>query len=221
MVMLRFTLHSFQLNLTLDMFHIQTPLQSNQFMIMKWTISWNYSTQNTMKIFWVLTYRCFRLDLWSPLIQHFIQSLLSCFINTEEQILQSQISCHPQGFSWRSTYHTQNNFDYLQIDIFKVNPQRDSNIVVPNVCSLSKNNLSAYSSSFWSCLYYQTKTNDKKRTHGTSPIKYPWLGRTLNYLYIDQGIKFPEVQPMMYQILPLVSSSAFWSCLYYQTKTNG
>ena len=55
MVMLRFTLQSFQLNLTMNMFHIQTPLQPNQLMMMKWTIFWNYSTHNMMMILWMLT----------------------------------------------------------------------------------------------------------------------------------------------------------------------
>ena len=48
---------------------------------------------------------------------------------------------NPQGRSWRSPYQTQNNIDYLQIEIFKVNPHRDNNIVVPTICVLSKQNL--------------------------------------------------------------------------------
>ena len=43
---LSFNLHIFQLNLTMDLFQIQTPLKSNQLMMMKWTISWNSSTRN-------------------------------------------------------------------------------------------------------------------------------------------------------------------------------
>ena len=43
----------------------------------------------------MLTYRCFKLDWWSPLLQNFIQYLLCYFIKTEEQMLQSQIACHP------------------------------------------------------------------------------------------------------------------------------
>ena len=37
---------------------------------------------------------------------------------------------------------TQNNLDYIQIEIFKVNPQRNRNIVVPTICGLSKQNIS-------------------------------------------------------------------------------
>ena len=81
MMMLWFTLHSFQLNITMNQFQIQTPLQLNQLMMMKWTISCNSSTQNTMMIFWILKFICFRLDWWLPLLQNFIQSLLFCFIN--------------------------------------------------------------------------------------------------------------------------------------------
>ena len=43
-----------------------------------------------------------------------------------------------QGHSWRSLYQTQNNSDYLQIKIFIFKPQRDSDIVVPTICALSK-----------------------------------------------------------------------------------
>ena len=94
MEMLKFTLQSFRFSLTLNQFHIQTPLQLNQLMIMIWIISWNYSIHNTMEIFWMFTSRCFKLDWWSPLLQKFIQYLLCCFIKTEERMFQSQIACH-------------------------------------------------------------------------------------------------------------------------------
>ena len=94
MVILRFTLQSFHLNITLNQFHIQTPLRSNRSMMMKWNISWNSSTENMMTNFWILTSRCFRLDWWSPLLQTFIQSLMCSFIKTEDRMLQSQIACH-------------------------------------------------------------------------------------------------------------------------------
>ena len=94
MVILRFTLQSFHLNLTLNLFHIQTPLWSNQLVIMRWTILCNYSTKNTMVIFWMLTSRWLSINWWSPLLQIFIQSLLYFFIYMDEQMFQSQISCH-------------------------------------------------------------------------------------------------------------------------------
>ena len=87
-------LQTFQLTLAITSFHIQTPLLSNQLMIMKWIISWNYSTQNMMMIFQMLTSRCFKLDWWSPLLQSFIKYLLCCFTKTEERMLQSQIAFH-------------------------------------------------------------------------------------------------------------------------------
>ena len=48
----------------------------------------------------------------------------------------------PQGRSWRSTYQTSNNLDYLHLKFFKINPHIDKNIVVPTVCGLSKYTLS-------------------------------------------------------------------------------
>ena len=63
-------------------------------MIIKCTISWNSSTQNMIRIFYMLTSRWFKLDWWSPLLQIFINYLLCCFINMEELMLQSQIACH-------------------------------------------------------------------------------------------------------------------------------
>ena len=44
----------------------------------------------------------------------------------------------PSRFSWVLIYKTQNNLDYIQIEIVKVNPQIDSNIVLPTVYALSK-----------------------------------------------------------------------------------
>ena len=84
----------FQLNLSLNLFQIQTTLRLNQLMMMKWTISWNSSTQKMMKTFWMLKSRCFSLDWCLPFIQKFIQYLLFCFINMEERMLQSQTACH-------------------------------------------------------------------------------------------------------------------------------
>ena len=71
----------FPVNLTPNKFQIQTPLLLNQLMMMEWNISCNYSTQNIMKTFWMLTSRCFMLYWWLPLLQNFIQFLLCCFIN--------------------------------------------------------------------------------------------------------------------------------------------
>ena len=43
---------------------------------------------------------------------------------------------YPQGSSWGSLNQIQNNIDYIQIEIFKVKPHKDSNIFVPTVCAL-------------------------------------------------------------------------------------
>ena len=94
MVMLRCTLQNFHLNLTLNLLQIQTPIPLNQLVMVKCAISFNSSTQSMIKIFWVLTSRLFVIYRWLPLLQNFIQYLLCCFINMEEQMLQSQIACH-------------------------------------------------------------------------------------------------------------------------------
>ena len=49
---------------------------------------------------------------------------------------------YPQGRSWISPYQTRNNLDYIQLEIVKINPHRDKNLVVPTVCGLSKQNIS-------------------------------------------------------------------------------
>ena len=94
MFMLSFTHQIYQLNLTLNQFQIQTPLRLNQFMMMKWIISWNYYIQNMIKTLCMLTSRWSKIDWWSPLLQNFIQSLLCFFINMEERMFQSRIACH-------------------------------------------------------------------------------------------------------------------------------
>ena len=62
--------------------------------MIKWTNSWNSSTYIMMRIFRILLSRLFRFYLWSLLPQKLIQSLPCCFINIEEKILLSQISCY-------------------------------------------------------------------------------------------------------------------------------
>ena len=78
MVMLRFILQSLQLNPTLNLFHMQTPIQLNKLMMMKWTISRNFYPKNMMMIFWMLDSRLFRIDYWLPLylIFHTVYTVL-------------------------------------------------------------------------------------------------------------------------------------------------
>ena len=49
---------------------------------------------------------------------------------------------YPQGCYCISPYHTKQYIDYLQIEVVKVNPQRNRNIVAPTFFALSKQNLS-------------------------------------------------------------------------------
>ena len=64
------------------------------------------------------------------------------FQNVTSEPLEHCDFVYPQGHSWRSSYLIQNNIDYLQVEIVKVKPQRDRNIVVPTICALSKQNIS-------------------------------------------------------------------------------
>ena len=65
---------------------------------------------------------------------------------------------------------------------------------------------SAYPSSFWSCLYYQTKTNFNKKDawRVSQKISLTWKNPAL-FVSWPRQIKFPEVQPLMSQSLPLTS----------------
>ena len=51
-VMLGFSLYIIYFSLPLTLFQIRNQLWSNQFMMVKWTNSWNYSTQIMMIMFW-------------------------------------------------------------------------------------------------------------------------------------------------------------------------
>ena len=51
---------------------------------------------------------------------------------------------NPQVCSCRSPYQTQNNPDYIQIEIFKVNLHIDRNVVAPTACALSKTYLNLF-----------------------------------------------------------------------------
>ena len=62
------------------------------------------------------------------------------FQKVTSEHIEHYYSVDPQGCSWRSPNQTQNNLDFIQIEIIKFNPHRDSNIVVLTVCALSKNN---------------------------------------------------------------------------------
>ena len=60
------------------------------------------------------------------------------FQKFESEPLEHCESVDPQGSYWISPYQTHNNLNYLQIEIFKVNPHRYRNFVVPNVCEIYK-----------------------------------------------------------------------------------
>ena len=64
------------------------------------------------------------------------------FKNVKYKLLEHCDFVDPQGRSWRSPYQTCNNLDYLHLEIVKINPHRDKNIVVSTFCVLSKQTLS-------------------------------------------------------------------------------
>ena len=59
---------------------------------------------------------------------------------------------YPQGCSWISSYHNQKNLYYLQIEIFKVNPQRNRNIFSNWLCPI-KTNISLFISALVMSLF--------------------------------------------------------------------
>ena len=208
----------------------------------------------------MLTYRCFKLDWWSPLPQNSIQYLLCYFIKTEDWMLQSQIACHtflclspprplwnwlmetldmPKGlglfylaFLTVPLYIQLYQFIIVQVTlptqyhpvpssfilvsrklhlnllnivvmltlkvvlgdhpirlatiltIFSLNFQNQSSSRQESCCpncmwTFKANSASADSSTFWSRLNHSAKTDGKKRTHGWSSWKSPWIGRAL------------------------------------------
>ena len=64
------------------------------------------------------------------------------FKKVTSETLEHCYFVYPQDIYWRSPYQTRNNLDYLQLEIVKINTHRDTNIVVPTVCGLSKQTLS-------------------------------------------------------------------------------
>ena len=62
--------------------------------------------------------------------------LYVCFQKITSEPIEYCDFVDPQGRSCISPYQDQNNVHYLQIQIVKVSPQRNSNIVVPTVCAL-------------------------------------------------------------------------------------
>ena len=65
-----------------------------------------------------------------------------CFLKVTSEPIEHCGCVGPQGHYWISPYQTQKNLDSIQIKKIWLNPHIDRNIVVPTVCSLSKQNLS-------------------------------------------------------------------------------
>ena len=48
---------------------------------------------------------------------------------------------HLQSCSWRRPYRAQKILDYLHIEVVRVNPTRNKDIVIPTICGLSEHNI--------------------------------------------------------------------------------
>ena len=66
------------------------------------------------------------------------------FQKVKYELLEHCDFFNPQGLSWRSPHQTKKNKNYNQIGNFKVNPQINRDIVVPNVCAINKISLSLF-----------------------------------------------------------------------------
>ena len=63
---------------------------------------------------------------------------LNCFVGSPKVTSKPLGHCNfvdAQGCSWRLPYQNENNIDYLQIEIFRVNTHINRNIVVTAVCA--------------------------------------------------------------------------------------
>ena len=60
------------------------------------------------------------------------------FLKVTSELLEQCYSVDPWGDYLRSPYQNQNNLDCIQIEIVRVNPQINRNIVVPTFCDLYK-----------------------------------------------------------------------------------
>ena len=71
---------------------------------------------------------------------------------------------------------------------FQIQPSNRQKYYFTNfLWTFKTKNVSTYSSAFWSCLYYHTKNNVKKRPQGRSIRKSSWLRITLPHFSLDQG----------------------------------
>ena len=117
------------------------------------------------------------------------------FQNVTSEPLEHYYIVDPQGYYWRSPYQTQNNVDYLKIEIVKVNPKRISNIVVPTVFDISKHNhFHIVHQHFGPCIGYQDKTNGQKRAHERYPKNLPDLEYPLPIFILTEANKITSGQ---------------------------
>ena len=128
------------------------------------------------------------------------------FQNFTSETLEHCGFADPRGLSCRSSYHTQNNLNYIKIKIFKVKPQRNRNIFVPTVWSISKHNPSRLIHQCFGSVYIASlKWIARKVLIEGLPKNLPDLDYPWPILSWPRQLKLPEVQTLMSQNLPLGS----------------
>ena len=182
---------------------------------------------------------CFRLDWWVPLLQNFIPSLLCYFTHTEKRIFQLQIACHtflclPQPRPlWNWLMETRDmpkelGLFYASFLIVTLFIQWDQFIIflvtlptpshqVPWNFMLSFKRLCLNLLNIVNLLIFKVVLNNYlNRLKTVSTI---FKSKFSNSTVRETGILFSQLSMHLKKYLSDYSSS-FWSCLYYQTKTN-
>ena len=87
------------------------------------------------------------------------------------------------------------NLKYIQIENFNVEPQRDSNIVVPTVCALLKNNIVHIIHHIFGRIYFtRLKRISRKKSMEGLPENLPELEEHRLIFLLNKANKIPRVQ---------------------------
>ena len=189
----------------------------------------------------MLTSRCFNIDWWSPQLQIIIHYLLCCFINMDERMLWSQIACHTficlsqTRPLWKWPMETRDMHKelglcyvafltiglYIQLYQFII-VQVNLPTLYHQVTSSFILVLKVYIWTSWTLWLYWPSRLFLDITIPDS--QQSWLSSTQNCQY-QSSQRLESCCPNCLWTLKTNSlstfSSAFWSYLYHQTKTNG
>ena len=101
---------------------------------------------------------------------------------------------YSQCCSLISPYQTQNNLDYLQIEIVKVKRQRKRNIVVPTFCALSKQNLSQFIQHCFGFVFITILKWMIRKVHMKGlPTNIPVLEEPYHIFLLAKATKIPRI----------------------------